>query len=115
MRLKTAITALIACLVLAVPGGALAASPTEDAYSGVLPAQANGDNGSSNTPNSGTEAVAAVEEAPVSPAAVESVSGGDTLPFTGLEVGIIALVGVMLIGGGVVLYRFTRTATPRSS
>jgi hypothetical protein len=113
MRLKTAITALIACLVLAVPGAALAASPTEDAYSGVLPAQANGDNGN-NTPNSGTEAVA-VEEAPVSPAAVESVSGGDTLPFTGLEVGVIALVGVMLIGGGVVLYRFTRTAAPRSS
>jgi len=114
MRLKTAVAALalIACLALVVPAGAaLAASPTQDAYSGVLPAQTQGgDNG----PSAGTEAVAVSEE-PVSTAEVESVSGGNTLPFTGLEVGIIALAGVILIGGGLALYRFSRTPAPRNS
>lgn len=111
MRLKTAIAALIACLVLAVPATAVAASPTEDAYSGVLPAQANGDN-NGNGPSAEVEAVS---EGPVSVAAVESTNSGNTLPFTGLEVGIIAFAGVILIGGGVVLYRFSRQAAPRNS
>ena len=114
MRLKMAIAALVACFVLALPGFALAASPTEDAYSGVLPAQTQGGN-NSNGPGAGTEAAVVATEPTVSAAEVESVGGGNTLPFTGLEVGLIALVGVVLVGGGVVLYRLNRTAAPRSS
>ncbi len=91
MKLKAATILAVICAVLAVPGTALATSPTQDAYSGVAGVQQ-----SSNTPP-------AVEVGPVSTEEVES--SGATLPFTGLEVGLIALVGVALLGGGVVMYR----------
>jgi hypothetical protein len=96
MKLKTATILAVICAVLAVPGTALATSPTQDAYSGVAGVQQ-----SSNQP----VAAAAVEVGPVSTEEVES--SGATLPFTGLEVGLIALVGAALLGGGVVMYRRT--------
>lgn len=94
MKLKAATILAVLCAVLAVPGTALATSPTQDAYSGVAGVQQ-----SSNQP------VAAVEVGPVSTEEVES--SGATLPFTGLEVGVIALVGAVLLGGGVLMYRRT--------
>lgn len=99
MKLKTATIIAVICAVLAVPGTAFAASATQDAYSGVAGVQENG-----STPPSAQ--VEAVETGPVSTEAVET-SGG-TLPFTGLEVGLIALFGAALLGGGVVLHRANR-------
>lgn len=96
MKLKTATILAVICAVLAVPGTALATSPTQDAYSGVAGVQQ-----SSNQPVD----AAAVEVGPVSTEEVES--SGATLPFTGLEVGVIALVGAVLLGGGVLMYRRT--------
>jgi len=96
MKLKAATILAVLCAVLAVPGTALATSPTQDAYSGVAGVQQ-----SSNAPVN----AAAVEVGPVSTEEVES--SGATLPFTGLEVGLIALVGVGLLAGGVVMYRRT--------
>jgi hypothetical protein len=96
MKLKAATILAVLCAVLAVPGTALATSPTQDAYSGVAGVQQ-----SSNQPVN----AAAVEVGPVSTEEVES--SGATLPFTGLEVGVIALVGAVLLGGGVLMYRRT--------
>jgi hypothetical protein len=98
MKLKAATILAVLCAVLAVPGTALATSPSQDAYSGVAGVQQN-----SNTPP--TVDAAAVEVGPVSTEEVES--SGATLPFTGLEVGLIALVGAGLLAGGVVMYRRT--------
>jgi hypothetical protein len=53
----------------------------------------------------------------VTPTAVETEavqSSGSTLPFTGLDVGILALVAAALVGAGLVLRRMTATEVPRS-
>jgi hypothetical protein len=67
----------------------------------------------------GTEAATNEGSTPVelSPAAVETEaveSSGSTLPFTGLDVGILALVAAALGGAGLVLRRLTATGVPRS-
>lgn len=67
----------------------------------------------------GTEAVATETSSPVelTPAAVETEaveSSGSTLPFTGLDVGILLLVAAALGGAGLVLRRLTATGAPRS-
>jgi hypothetical protein len=105
MKLKTAVSLAVICAVLVVPSAALAASPTQDAYSGVAGVQQ-----SSGTPPTAQVVPVAAEVAPVSTEEVETAGG--TLPFTGLEVGLIALVGAALLGGGVVLYRLNRRAAP---
>jgi hypothetical protein len=102
MKIKTAITAFIACLVLAAPGAALAASPTEDAYSGVSPQKEEGSNG----PTSDGTAPAAAEA---------QASSSGSLPFTGFEAGIAGLIGVALLAGGAVLFRISRQSEPRNS
>lgn len=119
MKIKTAVAVAIACLALAVPSTALAISPTQDAYGGVAGQQENGGNGG----NSGNHATKPANESSTGPEsealgvtaesapAVEAVAtpeASSSLPFTGLEVGAIALVGIFLIGGGAVLYRFSR-------
>lgn len=77
--------------------------------------------GSNNNQSSGpgTEAATSEGSTPVavSPTAVgtEAVeSSGSTLPFTGLDVGILALVAAALGGAGLVLRRLTATGVPRS-
>lgn len=113
MKIKTAVAAAIACLALAVPSTALAISPTQDAYGGVAGQQENG--GSSGKPTNEsspaqTEVLGAEAESEPAPAveAVATPESSSSLPFTGLEVGLIALVGIALVGGGAVLYRFSR-------
>lgn len=123
MKIKTAIVAAIACVVLAVPGSAIAISPTQDAYGGAAGQQEGGSNGgdhgtkaanqsspSQNESSTGPVAeVAAPESEPVpSVEAVTTTESSSSLPFTGLEVGVIALAGLLLVGGGAVLYRFSR-------
>jgi hypothetical protein len=87
--MRTSLLAVIAvAFVLAIGSTALAqTSPTQDAYGGVL----------------GNE----VENSADATQELGSNSGG-TLPFTGLEAGIVALVGVGLVGLGFAMRRGTR-------
>jgi hypothetical protein len=62
-----------------------------------------------------TEPTAVVEEAPaVEAAAVQESSNGSSLPFTGLDVGILVIVAIALGGTGLVLRRLTATRETRS-
>lgn len=121
MKLKVALGAVIACLALVLPGAAMAeVSPTQDAYSGVAGQQENGGNNGGPSGESGTEAnttsptveaVATESPAPVVQSETTETSSG-SLPFTGLEVGIMALVALGLIAGGALLFRGTRREHP---
>jgi hypothetical protein len=115
MKSKTAVAAIVACLALAVPSAALAISPTQDAYGGVAGQQESGGNSGNQSSNNTTSPEAEVlgattesEPATEAAAAVATPEASGSLPFTGLEVGVIALVGLALIGGGVMLYRTSR-------
>jgi hypothetical protein len=129
MKFKAAVSVAVACLALALPSAALAMSPTQDAYGGVAGQQENGGSSGPNGNKPANQASPAQNES-TSPesevlgvtaestpaAAVEAVAtteSSSSLPFTGLEVGVIALVGVFLIGGGAVLYRISRRNNQR--
>ena len=70
-------------------------------------------------------AVASVTDGYVTPAGVSQTqvtdptrnattsTSGSTLPFTGLDLGLMLVGGVVLLGGGLVLKRFTRRAPER--
>jgi cobalamin biosynthesis Mg chelatase CobN len=74
-----------------------------------------GVSGESSTEPTGTEPTVAVEEAPaVEAAAVQESSSSSSLPFTGLDVGILAIVAVALAGTGLVLRRLTAPRDTRS-
>jgi hypothetical protein len=79
--------------VLALGGTALAQNPTDDTYGGVLGNEV--ENSGSSTGSVGN---------------VTNESGSDTgsLPFTGFEVGIVALVGIGLVSLGFAMRRGTR-------
>lgn len=120
MRLKTAIAAAVTCFALAVPSAAFATSPTQDAYSGIA-GQQQGGNGTPSSGNLGQVSSGNLSQVSsgngnlshaTSSNTAETGSSG-TLPFTGLEVGLIALVGVGLLGGGVLLFRASRRAEPQ--
>lgn len=107
MKIRTTIAALVACLALAVPGTAFAGSPTEDAYNGVSPQQESGGSGTEGTSTEGTS----TSPEPASVEVQQSSSG--SLPFTGFEAGIAALIGLGLLAGGVALYRVSRRSQPQ--
>jgi hypothetical protein len=91
--------------MLAFAGSALAqSSPTGDAYSGVLGLQQN-----SGTGGGGGNAPAASQSAPAAsqtaPQTVSASPGNKSLPFTGFELGLVALAGVALLGSGFALRR----------
>ncbi len=104
MRLRTAVIAAVACIALAVPSSALAISPTQDAYSGIA-GQQEGGNGSPTSTSPVVSAESSGGDGEVEPV---STSGSGTLPFTGLELGLIAVAGIALLGGGLALYRISR-------
>jgi hypothetical protein len=108
MKLRTAVAAAVACIALAVPSSALAISPTQDAYGGIAGQQQGGGGGSPTSSDSGTTAPVAQDSAPVATQSDSSGSSGGSLPFTGFELGVVALVGFAMLGGGVVLYRVSR-------
>lgn len=102
MRLRLFIATLTAVVCLAVPASSFAQSLSNDVYSsqaGQVLATAGSDE---TTPPAGESAPAAGTVVPVS----ESSSG--TLPFTGFQAGIVALVGTAMLGAGLLLWRVNR-------
>ncbi len=96
-----AILAMVFTLALAGP--ALAQdNPTEDAYGGVLGEEVanNDDTGGNNTP---PPATVQVEQA-----ADDNVG---SLPFTGLELGLVVLAGIGLVSLGLVMRHQTRRSS----
>jgi hypothetical protein len=83
-------------LALAAP--AFGQSATEDAYGGIAGVQEFSGGGG----GGGSHAVLASET---------TSSGSGTLPFTGLDIGLIALAGVALVGTGLVIRRTNRPAS----
>jgi hypothetical protein len=84
--------------VLALSGTAMAqTSPTQDAYGGVL------GNETQNT-NGGSGAAPAAQE-------LGTNTPGDSLPFTGFEAGLVALLGAGLLTLGFVMRRTSRSSS----
>jgi len=119
---KKAFASLIAALGLTLAvavGPAQAQTPTGDAYGG-LGGQTEGPADSGPT-DSGPADVAPTDVAPTTETAAETEEGGEvvpvattsnddsgSLPFTGFEVSIAALIGLGLLGTGFMLRRTTR-------
>ena len=89
---------------LALTGTALAQdNPTENGYGGVLGEEvSNSDDGGGGTPPPDEEPVAVSQG---------SNGGGGSLPFTGLELSLVALAGFGLVTLGFVMRRSTRHTT----
>lgn len=95
------LVALMAAFVLALAGTAVAQdNPTQDAYGGVLGNEVTNDDDS--TPPAAADEAADVESG--APAATASGS----LPFTGFEVGLVALAGIGLVMLGFAMRRTSR-------
>jgi hypothetical protein len=122
-NIKASLRAVIAMAVLAaafvLPAQALAqtncanagSDPTAAQYCSISGVQTGGDG---NTPK--VKDVSNVSTSSVTPsgtAAVETSSSG-SLPFTGLDVGILLLVAVVLTGTGLALRRLTASGVHRS-
>ena len=88
---------------LALAGPALAQdNPTESGYGGVLGEEvSNSDDGG----GGGTSNCCPPEEPVV---VSQGSNGGDSLPFTGFELGLVALAGFGLVTLGFVMRRSTR-------
>jgi len=86
----------VVALALVVAAPAYAQSATSDTYAGK-------GGGIVGTVNSGKG-----PSAPAQQVQVASESGNGSLPFTGLDIGLLALGGVALVGVGVGLRRFAR-------
>jgi hypothetical protein len=91
MRATT--TALITAFALLVPGSALAASSTCQAYNPQALCTVLGSNKTKTTSTSPTRTV------------VSNAAGSSTLPFTGLDAGLLVVGGIGLLGAGLVLRR----------
>jgi len=94
--MRTKLLVLLAMIfTLALAGTAFAQdNATQDAYGGVLGEEV------SNSDDSGGTAPEVVAQG------VDN--GGSELPFTGLELGLVALAGFGLVGLGLVMRRTTR-------
>lgn len=131
LRLVLALAAVLA--LFAMPTQALAKEncssagndPTAAQYCSVAGVSGKGQNqnsGPSNGPSSENQPdSAAAEEPVVEPIAAEgpvveaaTTESSSSLPFTGLDVGILAVVAAALVGTGFVLRRLTRPGVPRS-
>ena len=95
--MKTRLTSMLAILVLALAlaAPAFAQPSSQDGY----------------TDQAG-QVQAQVGEESSAPVAVTGSGGGGGLPFTGLDVALIAGAGVLLVGAGIGMQRLTRA--PRS-
>lgn len=107
--------ALLALVVLAMGGTAQAQSPVNDAYGGnngvlddvdrIPPPQDN----STVSDNTDEEIPAVPQENADREAGAPPTATGNSLPFTGLDVGLLALGGIAMLGVGVGLRRLSRT------
>jgi len=117
---RTKIITLSVVLGLCVPGVAAAATPTQDTYGGQLGQVSGASNGggpsngapsaSNGTAPSTTAHLAANNSSPSTSASSGTSSSTGTLPFTGLDVGVVAAIGLGLAGLGFATRRATRTA-----
>ena len=101
--------------MIALPAAALAADPTADQYGSQLQTLSAGSSGTS-TPGGGAPGTTATNSTPPAagaPSATQS-SGGGSLPFTGLDVGLLAAVAGGLALAGFMLRRQAREASDRS-
>ncbi len=96
MKLIATVAVVASLALLSVAGAAFAQSPTEDAYGGGQGQEQVG--GLQQSGGGGGDNGAA--------GAVATDTGG-SLPFTGLEVGVMLLAGVALIGGGFLVRRMS--------
>lgn len=122
--LRAAIGVAILAAAVALPSQALAQSDCSSTHSNPSEAQyceVSGVTGGGNTtPQSGTPQSGNVspEGSGVEPVATSSApapvesSGSGTLPFTGLDVGILLVVAAALLTTGIVLRRFTASGEP---
>ncbi|MDX6720866.1 MAG: hypothetical protein QOJ63_3120 [Solirubrobacteraceae bacterium] len=81
------------------PGAAVAASPSATGYSGTASASGYSETGANVPPATGRSATGGTRSA--------SAKGGQ-LPFTGADIGLAGLGGVILLSLGFVLRRTTR-------
>ncbi len=88
------LVATIACLLMMQATSAFAENPAQGAYAGIAGIQQSGGGGGGGGGKVGGSGFSSVR------------SG--SLPFTGLDAGPIALVGVILIGSGLALRRANR-------
>jgi hypothetical protein len=99
--------------VIALPAAALAADPTTDQYGSQLQTLSVGSSGSS-TPGGGAPGTTATSTPPAAGAPSATESSGSSLPFTGLDVGLLAAVAGGLTLAGFMLRRQAREASDRS-
>jgi hypothetical protein len=99
--MRTKLLLLLAmAFTLSLAGTALAQdNPTEDAYGGVLGEEV------SNQDDTGSPAQ---EESTPAESQATPVATTDSLPFTGLELGLVALAGIGLVALGIAMRRGTR-------
>lgn len=114
-RLAAVAIAVIAVAAISVPAAALAADPTADQYGSQLQTLSAGTSGTQ-TPGGG--APSSTGTSPATPAAgapsATDSSGGGSLPFTGLDIGLLAAVAAGLAVAGFMLRRQAREASDRS-
>jgi hypothetical protein len=112
-RLAATAVAAIAVAAIAVPAAALAADPTADQYDSTLQTLSGGSSGTG-TPGGAPSNTATSAAAPAAgaPSATASDAGG-SLPFTGLDIGLLAVVAGGLTLAGFLLRRQAREASDR--
>jgi len=106
---------MIALAAIALPAAALAADPTADQYGSQLQTLSAGSSGTQ-TPGGGATPSAATNATPPAagaPSATDS-SGGGSLPFTGLDIGLLAAVAGGLALAGFMLRRQARETSDRA-
>jgi hypothetical protein len=125
LRVLFVIAALAAALAIPAYAGAAqqgcadaGTDPTAAQYCQVAGVHTSSGNNKPDT-KAANDAGTSPETAPVadvSPVATEAVesSSSSSLPFTGLDVGILAAVAAALTGTGLVLRRLTASGVPRS-
>lgn len=82
--MRTLLLCVVCSLALASAAPALANSPTQGAYQGP-----------------GSNQLSQVQDKPTNSSA--SVASGNTLPFTGLSIPMLAVIAVVMVGTGLVL------------
>ena len=112
MRVRTLLMIFVAGLLAFGSTASAQTTPTQDAYGGpAAEVDVLGETGEvaapeeatapSSDPAEANEPVSQQAEAPVT----TPVESQGTLPFTGAEVGVLAAIGVLLLGTGVLLRR----------